>query len=147
MLFILSTDFREVLQLSHIHKIAAIQHDNIFLVWHETLITAYSLELLGQVALRMSSSQLLDANKKVVTHPLDRCQFMEVAKFKSQDTRKFCHIRSQKMPSTDQGTIKSCTQHRESSSCIYTSLCQSFLGRGAIQKRQHPSRLQAWGWK
>lgn len=78
-----------MLQLPHIHNIAAIPSHNIFLVYHETSVTAYSLDLLGRVALQISPPQLLDASREAVTHPSDLCYFMKVDEFERQDIRKF----------------------------------------------------------
>ena len=85
--FISVTGFRKVLQLPHVHNISVITSYNKFLVYHDTYITAYSLDLLGRVAMQMSPPQPLDASRESITNPSDHVFFMKLGRFAGQSIR------------------------------------------------------------
>ena len=77
-----------MLQLTQVHNVVAISSHNKFLVHHETYITAYSLDLLGRVAMQMSPPKPLDASRESITSPSDHVFLMKVSKFGKQNIRK-----------------------------------------------------------
>ena len=77
-----------MLQLAQVHNVVAIPSHNKFLVHHETYITAYSLDLLGRVAMQMSPPQPLDASRESITNPSDHVFLMKVSKIRKQSIRK-----------------------------------------------------------